>query len=106
MELYKTFAKERLTKLAGGALAEANLAEAFVTIDKDYSVGKYAGMYLAGSSERAEGNLANLDNLLTEMFLADLADFENLNFVVENNTGFELVFDFDKGIIRVSEAVK
>jgi hypothetical protein len=72
MELYKTFAKERLTKLAGGALAEANLAEAFVTIDKDYSVGKYAGMYLAGSFERAESNLAKLDNLLTEMFLEEV----------------------------------
>lgn len=106
MELYKTFAKERLTRIANGALDETALAEAFVTIDKDYSFGKYAGMYLAGSSERAEGNLAKLDNLLTEAFLADLADFDNLNFVVENNTGIELNFDFDRGIIRVSEAVK
>ena len=72
MELYKTFAKERLTKIADGSLDDSKLAEAFVTIDKSYSVGKYAGMYLVGSYERAEGNLAKLDNLLTEMFLEEV----------------------------------
>jgi hypothetical protein len=70
------FAFEVLDRLVGGAKKywESDQTVAFVWTEcqRNENIKRLAGMYLAGSSERAEGNLANLKAELVRMFDIDL----------------------------------
>lgn len=65
-----------LEKLVGGAKkyweSEQTVAFVWATCQSNANIKRLAGMYLAGSSERAERNLANLKLELVRVFDLDL----------------------------------
>lgn len=69
-DVYAEFAYERATKLAGGqeVYSTHTLAAIWTECYKNETIKQLSGMYLVGSSERAERNLARLDEKLREVF--------------------------------------
>jgi hypothetical protein len=67
--LYALFASERALTLLGSERT-SHLAMAVITTTcyAHTELQRLAGLYLVGSSERAEQNLANLDALLKQVF--------------------------------------
>lgn len=64
------FAFERAIRLAGGEGEYGDSTKASILAEcyKNETIKQLAGMYLVGSSERAERNLARLDEKLREVF--------------------------------------
>lgn len=64
------FAFEQAIRLAGGERAYGDSTKASIWAEcyKNETIKQLAGMYLVGSSERAERNLARLDEKLREVF--------------------------------------
>lgn len=64
------FAYERVIRLAGGESEYGDSTKASIWAEcyKNETIKQLAGMYLVGSSERAERNLARLDEKLREVF--------------------------------------
>lgn len=69
-DTYSEFAYERAMKLAGGEseYSQFTLAAIWAECYKNETITSLAGMYLVGSSDRAERNLARLDQKLREVF--------------------------------------
>lgn len=69
-DTYAEFAFEQAMRLAGGAeqYSVHTLAAISTECYKNETIKTLAGMYLVGSSERAERNLARLDEKLREVF--------------------------------------
>ncbi len=69
-DVYAEFAYERFVKLAGGEgeYSQFTLAAIWTECYKNETIKTLAGMYLVGSSDRAERNLARLDEKLREVF--------------------------------------
>lgn len=69
-DFYAEFAFERAMKLAGGEdqYGDSTKAAIWVECYKNDTIKSLAGMYLVGSSERAERNLSRLDEKLREVF--------------------------------------
>lgn len=69
-DVYAEFAFERVMKLAGGADVYGDSTKAAISSEcyKNDTIKSLAGMYLVGSSERAERNLTRLDEKLREVF--------------------------------------
>lgn len=69
-DTYAEFAYERTMKLAGGESEYSQFTLAAISTEcyKNETIKTLAGMYLVGSSERAERNLARLDEKLREVF--------------------------------------
>jgi hypothetical protein len=69
-DTYAEFAFERTMRLAGGAdvYGDSTKATIWSACYKNETIKTLAGMYLVGSSERAEHNLARLDAKLREEF--------------------------------------
>jgi hypothetical protein len=70
------FAFEVVDKMVGGAVAywvsERTVAMVWAECQNNDNIKRLAGMYLIGSSERAEGNLARLKAELVAVFGIDL----------------------------------
>ena len=67
--LYALFASERAVALLGKErTSHFAIAVIVTTCYAHTEIQRLAGLYLAGSSERAERNLENLDALLKEVF--------------------------------------
>lgn len=69
-DVYAEFAFERAMKLAGGGdvYGDSTKASIWTECYKNNTIKSLAGMYLVGSSERAELNLSRLDQKLREVF--------------------------------------
>ena len=69
-DIYTQFAFEQALRLGGGAanFSEFTKAQIWAECDRNESIKTRAGMYLVGSSERADHNLKNLDALLRKVF--------------------------------------
>jgi hypothetical protein len=69
-ELYAEFAFERAMKLAGGESVYGDSTKASISSEcyANAEIKILSGMYLVGSSARAERNLARLDEKLREVF--------------------------------------
>lgn len=70
--IYETFAHEQLVRLADNSLTDKQIADAFTAIKSDSTIKQLAGMYLAGSSERAPLNLERLNTALHNKFLSEV----------------------------------
>ncbi len=72
VDLNGEFAFQILDKLVGGAKkyweSEQTVAFVWRECQRNENIKRLAGMYLVGSSERAERNLANLKNELVRVF--------------------------------------
>lgn len=70
------FAFEIVDKMVGGAVAywvsERTVAMVWAECQSNENIKRLAGMYLVGSSERAEGNLAKLKAELVSVFGIEL----------------------------------
>jgi hypothetical protein len=64
------FAFEQVIRLVGGAseYGDSTKASIWAECHNNETIEMLAGMYLVGSSERAERNLARLDEKLREVF--------------------------------------
>lgn len=64
------FAFEQAIRLAGGAdvYGDSTKASIWAECHNNETIQTFAGMYLVGSSERAERNLARLNDKLREVF--------------------------------------
>jgi hypothetical protein len=69
-DVYAEFAYERAMRLAGGAdvYSDSTKAAIWAACHNNAVIKQLAGMYLVGSSERAELNLGRLDQKLREVF--------------------------------------
>lgn len=69
-DLYAEFAFERAMKLAGGesVYSDSTKASIWQECHNNTEMKILSGMYLVGSSERAERNLSRLDEKLREVF--------------------------------------
>jgi hypothetical protein len=69
-DTYAEFAFEQAMRLAGGASEYGDSTKATIWTEcyKNETIKSLAGMYLVGSSERAERNLARLNEKLREVF--------------------------------------
>lgn len=69
-DLDAEFVFERAMKLAGGAdvYGDSTKASIWAECHNNTAIKYLAGMYLIGSSDRAERNLAHLDEKLREVF--------------------------------------
>lgn len=69
-DFYAEYAFEQTMRLAGGAdvYGDSTKASIWAECHNNAVIKQLAGMYLVGSSERAERNLARLDEKLREVF--------------------------------------